>query len=333
MLTWEQGIFGLLCANNQNLKYSTHPTDLMSEIVDRLLPYLLDNRELNQKGIQLLQKAHQQISRITNDDRSAEHWFILGYYAQQIQDYDDAQAHYTQSILKNPNFEAAYKFRAAVCIDTRQFEDAQYDLEKALALDPTYTDAIFELARLYHEQDENEKAVSQLQALIEKDPENSDAFALLGSTLEKTGEYNQAVEAFDKAIELDSDSAHYYTQRGLAHYFAGHFEPARIDLEKVQKLSGINHITQFNLGLVLGELSSETKDAFRNFERAFKRAPDMLNQFYKQSGETEKVRLMSRIEALIARHKNENDSVGAQFYREQLVQLLERKLFEAKSQI
>jgi tetratricopeptide (TPR) repeat protein len=305
----------------------------MSEIVDRLLPYLLENRELNQKGIQLLQKAHQQISRVPKDERNAEQWFVLGYYAQQIQDYDDAQAHYTESILKNPQFEAAYKFRAAVCIDTQQFEDAQYDLEKALALDSSYTDAMFELARLYHEQDDNDKAVAQLQTLIEKDAEYSDAYALLGSTLEKTGKYESAIEAFNKAIELDEDSAHYFTQRGLAHYFAGHFDAARIDLEKVQKLSGINHITQFNLGLVLGELEGGAKDAFRNFERAFKRAPDMLNQFYKQSGKTEKVRLESRLEALIAKHNSEKDLAGSQFYREQLVQLLERKLVEAKNQI
>lgn len=300
----------------------------MSEIVDRILPYLLENKELNDKGIQLLQKAHQQITRLKPEERDANDWFVVGYYAQQIQDYDNAQSHYSQSIIKNPEFEAAYKFRASVCIDTRQFEDAEYDLDKALSIDPSYTDALFEKARLHHEKDDNEKAVTALNELIAKEPEYSDAYALLGSTFEKSGKYEKAVEVFNKAIELDPDSGHYYTQRGLAHYFAGNFSDARVDLEKAQKLSGVSQITQFNLGLVLAELDEYVKDAFRNFERAFKKSPEMLVQFGKQAGETEKKRLFGRLEGLIKKHSSDKSGTG-QFYQEQLVLLLERKLQEA----
>lgn len=301
----------------------------MSEIVDRLLPYILENRELNDKGISLLQKAHQQIGKKKTEDRTAEDWFIVGYYAQQIQDYDEAQAHYTQAVLKNPEFEAAYKFRAAVCIDTRQFEDAEYDLKKALELDPSYSDAHFEFARLYHEQDENNLAMEKLNELLEKEPDYSDAYALLGSTYEKTGAYDKAIDTFDKAIELDPDSGHYYTQRGLAHYFADNFEVAKSDLEKAQRLTGVNHITQFNIALVLGEMDDQVKDTFRNFERAFKKAPDMLKQFSDQAGETEKKRLFSRLENLIKKHSS-SDATSSQFYRVELTSLLERKLNEAR---
>jgi tetratricopeptide (TPR) repeat protein len=302
----------------------------MSDIVDRLLPFILENRELNEKGINLLQKAHQQIGKKKSEDRTAEEWFIVGYYAQQIQDFDEAQSHYTQAVLKNPDFEAAYKFRAAVCIDTRQFEDAEYDLKKALEIDSTYIDAMFEYARLYHEQDKNDLAIQKLNELIEKEPDYSDAFALLGSTYEKSGSYDKAIESLDKAIELDPESGHYYTQRGLAHYFANNFESAKIDLEKAQRISGVNHITQFNIGLVLGELDDHVKDAFRNFERAFKKAPDMLKQFFEQAGDTEKKRLFSRLENIVKKY-SASESTSSQFYREQLASLLDRKLKDAKN--
>jgi tetratricopeptide (TPR) repeat protein len=300
----------------------------MSDIVDRLLPFLLENRTLNNKGIQLLQKAHQQISKAKKEDRSAEDWFVLGYYAQQIQDYDDAQSHYSQAVLKNPAFEAAYKFRAAVCIDTRQFEDATYDLNKALELDPDYTDAKFEQARLLHEQDMNAEAVEKLDMLIASDPENSDAYALAGSALEKDGQFEKAIKYFNKAIELDPESGHYFTQRGLASYFSGDFESAKSDLEMAQKISGTSYITQFNLGLVLGEMDDQVRDAFRYFDRAFKKAPDMLKEFFKQAGEIEKKRLGNRIQDLINKHST-GSSTTSQFYREQLVELLSRKLNEA----
>ena len=300
----------------------------MSDIVNRLLPFLLENRTLNDKGINLLQKAHQQISKINKEDREAEDWFVLGYYAQQIQDYDDAQSHYSQAVLKNPDFEAAYKFRAAVCIETQQFEDAEYDLKKALELDPNYIDASFEYARLFHEQDKNKEAVKALKDLIQKEPDYSDAYALAWSSLEKEGKFEEAVQYFNKAIELDADSGHYYTQRGLANYFSGNFEAAKIDLEKAQKLSGTNYITQFNLGLVLAEMDDFVKDAFRNFERAFKKAPDMLNDFFKQAGSIEKKRLDNRLRGLVEKHsKTQNND--SQFYRDQLVTLLRRKIDEA----
>lgn len=302
----------------------------MNDLVERLLPLLLENAELSRKGVDLLQKAHKQILRKDETDRTAEEWFVIGYYAQQVQQFDDAQAHFTQAVLKNPDFEAAYKFRAMVCIDTQQFEDAEYDLNKALELDPSYTDARFERARMYHEMDNDKKAVEELKELISQDDEFSDAFALLGSTYEKTGNYEGAVEAFARALELDPDNGHYLTQRGLAHYFAGHFVPAEQDLLDAQKITGTNHITQFNMALVLSENPDKVKDAYRSFEKAFKKAPDMLNQFYEQSGKVERKRLDTRLESIVSRNKELEAKEGSQFYRQQLVVLLERKLKEAQ---
>lgn len=305
----------------------------MFELVDRLLPLLLENTELNRKGVDLLQKAHKQILRTADADRRPEDWFVLGYYAQQVQQYDDAQAHFTQAILKNPDFEAAYKFRAMVCIDTQQFEDAAYDLDKALELDPSYTDARFERARMYHEMDEDKKAISELQALIEQEPEFADAFALLGSTSEKSGDYDAAVAAFASALELDPDNGHYLTQRGLAHYFAGNTALAEADLLAAQKITGTNHITQFNMALVLSEQPDKIKDAYRSFEKAFKKAPDMLNHFYEQSGKVERQRLDSRLENIVDTQSKEEAEHGTQFYRQQLIVLLERKLKEARTRV
>jgi len=305
----------------------------MSEAIDRLLPLLLEERELNSKGVKLLQDVHKQVNKKTTTDRTADEWFVLGYYAQQLQQYDDAEAHYSQCVLKNPDFEAAYKFRAMVCIETRQFEDAEYDLKKALELDPEYTDARFQMARLLHESDRDSEAQITLMDLLDKEPAHSDAWALLGSVREKTGNYSQAVEAFEKALELDPENGQYYTQRGLAHYFAGNFAEARVDLEKAQKITGTNHITQFNLALVLSELDEHVKDAFRNFEKAFKRAPDMLNHFYKQAGKLERERLMSRLASVIERTSKSTDSLhGGHYYREQLTLLLIRKTAEAMGQ-
>jgi tetratricopeptide (TPR) repeat protein len=306
---------------------------MTTEAIDRLLPLLLEDHELNQRGVKLLQDVHKQVNKKTATERTADEWFVLGYYAQQVQQYDDAEAHYSQCILKNPDFEAAYKFRAMVCIETRQFEDAEYDLKKAIELDPDYTDARYQMARLLHESDRDKDAAAELQSLLDQDPSYSDAWAMLGSVREKTGDYEQAIEAFQKALELDPENGQYFTQRGLAHYFAGNFPEAKLDLEIAQKITGTNHITQFNLALVLSELDEHVKDAFRNFEKAFKRAPDMLNHFYKQSGKLERERLMSRLTSIVLRSAQPAaDSQGGQYYREQLHLLLERKTSEATSQ-
>lgn len=300
----------------------------MSEPLKRLLPLLLENKGLNETGIRMLQNVHAAIKRKPKGDRTDEEWFVMGYYALQTGQYDEAVSAFSDAIFENEEFEAAFRFRASAYMDSKRYEEAAKDLDEALRIDPSYIDAQYERIRLLYEMDKDAEAVAAALVFTEANPDHANAFALLGSILEKSGRYEESIPAFDKAIELDTENGLFHTQRGLAHYFAGRPEPALADLLTAQKLSGSNQVTHFNLALVYAELPGQTKEAFRLFERAFKKDPHMLRQFAGSANATEAKRLIGRLNGVLEQLSKETDPAGA-FYRNELIALLKRKLADA----
>lgn len=298
----------------------------MSDHLKRLLPLLLENKSLNENGIRMLQKVHADIKRKPKG-RTDEEWFVLGYYALQVGQYDEAVTSFSEAIFENEEFEAAFRFRATAYMESKRFAEAAKDLDEALRIDPTYTDAQYERIRLLYEMDKDKEATKAAREFTEANPEHANAFALLGSILEKSGNYADSIPAFDQAISLEDDNGLFFTQRGLAHYFGGQPELALNDLLKAQSLTGANQVTHFNLALIYGELPGQTREAFRYFERAFKKDPNMLKQFAGSANPTEAKRLIGKMHGIVARLASETDSAG-KFYRDELSALLKRKLSE-----
>lgn len=311
----------------QNLHLARFTSRLfMSDHLKRLLPLLLENKSLNENGIRMLQKVHADIKRKPKG-RTDEEWFVLGYYALQVGQYDEAVTSFSEAVFENEEFEAAFRFRATAYMESKRFAEAAKDLDEALRIDPTYTDAQYERIRLLYEMDKDKEATTAAREFTEANPEHANAFALLGSILEKSGNYDDSIPAFDQAISLEDDNGLFFTQRGLAHYFGGQPELALNDLLKAQSLTGANQVTHFNLALIYGEIPGQTREAFRYFERAFKKDPNMLKQFAGSANPTEAKRLIGKMHGIVARLASETDSAG-KFYRDELGALLKRKLSE-----
>ncbi len=300
----------------------------MSDLLKRLLPLLLENKTLNENGIKLLQKVHADIKRKPKG-RTDEEWFVLGYYALQVGQHDEAVTSFSEALFENEEFEAAFRFRATAYMESKRYSEASKDLDEALRIDPTYTDAQYERIRLLYEMDSDKEAIAAAREFTEANPGHANAFALLGSILEKSGNYADSIPAFDKAIELEDDNGLFFTQRGLAHYFGGKPELALSDLLKAQALTGANQVTHFNLALIYGELEGQTREAFRYFERAFKKDPNMLKQFAGSANKTEAKRLLGKLGGIVERLAADTNPSG-KFYRDELSALLKRKLAETE---
>ncbi len=299
----------------------------MSDLLKRLLPLLLENKSLNDTGIRLLQKVHADIKKKPAKGRTDEEWFVLGYYALQVGQYDEAITSLSESIFENEEFEAAFRYRATAYMESKRYEDAAKDLDEALRIDPTYTDAQYERIRLLYEMDKDKEATKAAKAFTAENPDHANGFALLGSILEKSGKYVESVPAFDKAIELEDDNGLFFTQRGLAHYFGGQPDAALSDMLKAQALTGANQVTHFNLALIYGDIQGQTREAFRYFERAFKKDPNMLKQFAGSANVTEAKRLLGKLQGVVDRLATDTTDSG-KFYRDELSTLLKRKLAE-----
>lgn len=98
--------------------------------------------------------------------------------------------------------------------DNKAYEDAQTELERAIAIDPEYSYAWSTLAAVSVNQGRLNDAVLQTIEAIKLDPTNKFAAYNLAYTLDDKKDYHQAVIWYSKAIELDSTFLQAYSALG-----------------------------------------------------------------------------------------------------------------------
>lgn len=297
----------------------------MSKSIDYVLPALLEQRGLNKKEEKHFKAVLKSLSKKKIEDCDAEEAFVMGYVAEQQGNDDLAVESYSHSIEQNPEFEAAYKFRGASYIRQKNFVDGETDLNKALELDPEYTDAVLELASMKYEAGSYQEAEELTDKVIETDPENAIAFALKGSILDKNEDYEGALSWFDKAVEANPEDGQLFMQRGIVHLFAGNHDKALDDVKTCRKLSGSHQVIQFNFGLIYLCIEGMEKEAYRNFEKAFKKEPDILKNYLVSAQDFEADRLIDTLRDNIKRIENAPQDSGS-FYRNELLDLLKSKM-------
>lgn len=299
-------------------------------IIDRILPELLKEKKLTDAREKMLAQAVKQIKKMPDEDKTDEQWFILGYTAAAVNNNYDALHYYEMAIEKNKDFEAAYKQRATVYLTLGENQNALSDLNKAIELDSDYTLAYIERASVYAEEGAYEKALADLDIASKNDPDNAQLLAQHASILEKQGDLKEAVEKYDKAIEQADDDASLYSQRGVAKLFVGDSEGAEKDFAKAQKLGGANHITAFNLGLALGNQPEKSKQAYQHFNKAFRKKPTLLSEYYDEAHESDVSRLDKKLQEILETLKKTDDNQPGRYYRDELIGLLSSKITEAQ---
>ncbi len=302
-----------------------------TNIIDRILPELLQEKKLTEAREKMLTQAVKQIQKTAEEDRSDEQWFVLGYTAAAVNNNYDALRYFELTIEKNKDFEAAYKQRATVYLKLGENQSALSDLNKAIEIDSDYTLAYIERATVFAEEGEYDKALEDLETASKNDPENPRVLAQHASILEKQGKIKEAVEKYDKAIEQIDDDANLYSQRGVAKLFSNDPEGAEEDFAKAQKLGGANHITAFNLGLALGHQPEKSKQAYQHFTKAFRKKPTLLSEYYDEAHESDISRLDQKLQDILDTLNNVHTSHPGRYYREELIGLLSSKMNDARS--
>lgn len=294
---------------------------------EKLLPLLLMNAELSSKQEKSLKKLFKDIAGRSNDSRDAEDWFILGAAELRNEHYDEALDAFTFAVEQNPEFEAAYKFRATACVMLEDTESALADINKALELDDAYADAYIERASIYRAGQDWEKALADLEKAIAADDEAEEAYVLKGKTLYDAGRYAEAIELFNEVLDEDSDNVEVLASRGLAWFFEGKPENALADIKKARRLEGGSTVSEFNMGLVMSALPEHAKQAYRHFEKAFKKDRKILVKYVEMSESHESERLLSRLDEIMKDMESRKDE---NYYTGELYDLLQRRLAEAK---
>ncbi|MCC5932626.1 MAG: tetratricopeptide repeat protein [Candidatus Cyclonatronum sp.] len=295
---------------------------------ETLLPWLLDNRELNKSQQKALKTLCKQIIAKSNNDKDAEDWFILGVSEQRDENYEEALDAFTFAVEKNPEFEAAYKFRAETHIALEDNDAALEDANKALELDNTYTEAYLVRSMLLRNRKAWDEALADADEAIRHDPENDFALLQKAKLLYDSGKYPESIEAFSAILEEDPQQIEALSSRGLAYFFEGDAEAALRDIKKARTLETGSVVSEFNMGLIMSALPDYTKQAFRHFEKAFRKDRKLLSRYIEMSEDFESERLVKRLDEILTELEGRKEG---NFYALELYDLLDTRMKEVKA--
>ena len=92
---------------------------------------------------------------------------------------------------------------------TKQYDKAEDEFHKVLALQPNYAAAHEELGTALFQDGQYDQAIDECRAALRLDPHNANAHNILGATLEQKGDLKGALEEYRAACELDPKDATY----------------------------------------------------------------------------------------------------------------------------
>jgi tetratricopeptide (TPR) repeat protein len=119
----------------------------------------------------------------------------------------DALKFVSGQISRNPNSSDLYLLQAEVFLQTKQADQAQSSLTRAVELDNKNVRALALLAQLQAARGKPDLAVVNYQRAIAVAPNNASLYVALGSVYESIGDWQQAETTYQKALTIQPENA------------------------------------------------------------------------------------------------------------------------------
>lgn len=150
-----------------------------------------------------LEEAYNEISKITEDERDYELWYLLGNLAQDFNNNTNATFYLQKSILMNDEFDKAYYNLANIYLAEKKYNSAVKEYKKAIKIKKDFA--------FYHYN--------------------------LGCAYIGLKEYKLAKKSFKNAIKLKSDVADFYYNLAFVYKTLKDEKNAKINLDKYNQLT------------------------------------------------------------------------------------------------
>lgn len=137
------------------------------------------------------------------DDTLPEARYALAASAFYYQwNWDEAEAEFKRALALNPSLvEARYEY-AWLLASIGRFAEAIVEAERAVHVDPLSVNANLALGSMYSSARQYDQAIAQLRKTIELDPNDPRAYGFLANIYEQMEMYEEAVRARQKAMNL-----------------------------------------------------------------------------------------------------------------------------------
>lgn len=128
--------------------------------------------------------------------------------------YDLAMRYLNAAIDENKMYYKGYYNRGLLYAQTKRYNDALRDFDKAIALKKYYK-AYVARANVFYELKEYDKAIKDAQQVLIEDANNSKANFVMATCYDETNQLQQALSYYNKALAITSDNPLYFLRRGI----------------------------------------------------------------------------------------------------------------------
>jgi tetratricopeptide (TPR) repeat protein len=193
----------------------------------------------------------------------------------------------------DPDNAKAREWRGRVRYVLQMYEDAQNDLERALALSPGRQEVRFQLVDMFLNTNNAPKALEYLAPLQQQAPDDPRVLLSLAITLRLQGKKDEVCELLDRILADHPDNAVALSYRGKIAFETG--EPAKAEawLRRAIDLNHGDTEARYNLYLILNQSQRKAEAAV-----AFKELQQTTNDLH-------------RLQLLLTRHVDTNPASPA----------------------
>jgi predicted O-linked N-acetylglucosamine transferase (SPINDLY family) len=186
------------------------------------------------------------------------------------------------SLNKDPKQFWAHNALGCGLFNTKQYQEAIFNFNKALILKPDYTDAYFNLGKTQRALGHYKDAIVSYSKCINLDKSYADAYNNRGTIyLENLKNYENAVTNFQQFLTLAPESFQGFYNLGNALKQLERYEEALLSYSRAIHLKPDYAEAYFNQGLTFGELGRH-EDALLSYSRAIHLKPDYAEAYYNQ---------------------------------------------------
>jgi tetratricopeptide (TPR) repeat protein len=283
---------------------SLRPADV-SVVKEKVLVYFMMDRA--QKALEVLSAFSVQHP----DDVEALALTARAYIA--VKNVAEAERVLKKAFAKNASYAPAYLYHGLALARKQDPDGALDSFNRAIELEPTLVEAYKERARIFMDLKEYVRAAADLTRAANLDPGDAETLALRGLTSMERMLYDAAAADFTKALESSPgdprvlydravahmlrddqqaamvdveavlrvmpNAARALCMRGIIRYRLGSIEEAREDFQKAVDIAPYDPLLWNNRGFFLYKID-DRKDALESFNQALKLEPEYKSAQY-----------------------------------------------------
>lgn len=187
--------------------------------------------------------------------------------------YEEALAHFDQSIQLNPNYPKALYNQGCSLFALGHYAEAITSFDKAINIKSDYINAWFNRGIALSNLDCYEEAITSYDIALQIDPDKYEILYNRGVALAELDRYKEAIVSYDKALQIKPDYDMAWYGQGIALSNIGKHEEEIICFEKAIQFKPDYYEAYFSLGVTLIELN-RYEEAITSYDKALQIKPD-----------------------------------------------------------